>query len=99
MLKRQNVLQMLQFFQEMGPNDKVIVFFGKKAMVDHISSDLALSGVDCQSIHGDREQRDREQALEDMKTGYVRILLATDVASRGLDIEDITYVSLKFFLM
>jgi len=81
---------MYQFFREMGPYDKVIVFFGKKARVDDISSELALTNIDCQSIHGDREQADREQALEDLKTGAVQILLATDVASRGIDIEDIT---------
>ncbi len=57
---------------------------------DDIASDLALEGVDCQCIHGDREQMDREQAIEDLKTGAVRILIATDVASRGLDIKDIT---------
>lgn len=39
-----------------------------------------------------REQCDREQALEDFKTGEVRVLVATDVASRGLDVKDITYV-------
>ncbi|XP_012540510.1 probable ATP-dependent RNA helicase DDX43 [Monomorium pharaonis] len=83
---------MHQFFQEMGPHDKVIVFFGKKSTVDDIASDLALSNIDCQSIHGDREQADREQALEDLKTGSVQILLATDVASRGIDIEDVTHV-------
>ncbi|XP_018359802.1 PREDICTED: probable ATP-dependent RNA helicase DDX43 isoform X1 [Trachymyrmex cornetzi] len=83
---------MHQFFQEMDPHDKVIVFFGKKSKVDDISSDLALTNIDCQSIHGDRDQSDREQALEDLKTGAVQILLATDVASRGIDIEDITHV-------
>lgn len=57
---------------------------------DELSSDLALRTVDCQCIHGDRDQSDREQALEDLKTGSVKILIATDVASRGLDIEDIT---------
>ncbi|KAF5306529.1 hypothetical protein FQR65_LT18539 [Abscondita terminalis] len=46
----------------------------------------------CQSIHGDREQCDREQALADITDGTVQILIATDVASRGLDIEDITHV-------
>ena len=44
-----------------------------------------------------REQIDREQALEDLKTGAVRILIATDVASRGLDIKDITLVILLPF--
>ncbi|KOC61391.1 putative ATP-dependent RNA helicase DDX43 [Habropoda laboriosa] len=83
---------MYQFFREMAPTDKVMVFFGKKSRVDDIASDLALQGVNCQSIHGGREQCDREQALEDLKTGEVQILLATDVASRGIDIEDITHV-------
>jgi ATP-dependent RNA helicase DDX43 len=74
----------------MDPDDKVIVFVGKKMRADDISSDLSLAGISCQSIHGDREQYDREQALEDLKTGNVHILIATDVASRGLDIEDVT---------
>lgn len=76
----------------MGPKDKVMVFFGKKSRVDDVASDLALQGINCQSIHGGREQSDREQALEDLKSGEVQILLATDVASRGIDIEDVTYV-------
>ncbi|XP_043268998.1 probable ATP-dependent RNA helicase DDX43 [Venturia canescens] len=80
------------FFQNMGENDKVIVFFGKKSRVDDLASELALSNVNCQSIHGGRDQLDREQALEDIKNGSVKILLATDVASRGIDIEDITHV-------
>ena len=74
----------------MSQDDKVIVFFGKKTRVDDFASDLALKGVQVQSIHGGRDQLDREQALEDIKSGDVRILLATDVASRGIDIEDIT---------
>jgi ATP-dependent RNA helicase DDX43 len=51
-----------------------------------------LKGIACQSIHGDREQSDREQALEDLRTGEVNLLIATDVASRGIDIADINYV-------
>ena len=51
---------------------------------------INFQGISVQCIHGDREQCDREQALEDLKTGLVRILIATDVASRGLDIKDIT---------
>ncbi|XP_051174916.1 probable ATP-dependent RNA helicase DDX43 [Leptopilina boulardi] len=88
--EKQSILQ--DIFLKMGPDEKVMVFFGRKTTVDAISSDLALSGVTVQSIHGGREQSDREQALEDLRTGEVRILLATDVASRGIDIEDITCV-------
>lgn len=57
---------------------------------DDISADLALNGIDCQCIHGGREQSSREQALEELKTGEIKILVATDVASRGIDIIDIT---------
>lgn len=46
-----------------------------------------------------REQVDREQALNDFKTGVTRILIATDVASRGLDVKDITWVSCSLFLL
>ena len=51
-----------------------------------------IAGIDCQCIHGDREQSDREQALLDLKTGKIRSLITTDVASRGIDIHDITHV-------
>ena len=83
---------LLDLFDQMTPEDKVIVFIGKKSRVDDIASDLSISGMMVQSIHGDRDQSDREQALLDLKTGEVKILLATDVASRGIDISDITYV-------
>ncbi|XP_071449475.1 probable ATP-dependent RNA helicase DDX43 [Hetaerina americana] len=81
-----------EFLLGMAEDDKVIVFVGKKMKADHISSDLSLHGVTCQCIHGNRDQIDREQALHDLKKGYVRILIATDVASRGIDIEDVTHI-------
>ena len=45
-----------------------------------------------ESIHSYRAQEDREQALRDLKSGEVKILIATDVASRGIDIGDVTHV-------
>lgn len=80
----------MEFFNNMQEDDKVIVFVGKKTRADDLSAEMSLQGVNVQSIHGDREQADREQALEDIKSGDVRILIATDVASRGIDIGDIT---------
>ncbi|XP_064624758.1 probable ATP-dependent RNA helicase DDX43 [Lineus longissimus] len=77
---------------EMAPEEKVLIFVGRKTTADDLSSDFALKDIVCQCIHGGREQYDREQALQDFKDGTVKILIATDVASRGLDIEDITYV-------
>lgn len=83
---------LLDFIARMDADDKAIVFVDRKSSADAISSELIRKHIPCQSIHGDREQSDREQALEDLKSGTVNLLIATDVASRGLDIQDITVV-------
>ncbi|NXW86845.1 DDX43 helicase, partial [Alopecoenas beccarii] len=83
---------MQYFIDSMKPKDKVIIFVGKKITADDLASDFSLQGIPVQSLHGNREQCDREQALDDFKTGKVRILVATDLASRGLDVHDITHV-------
>ncbi|XP_009991296.1 PREDICTED: probable ATP-dependent RNA helicase DDX43, partial [Tauraco erythrolophus] len=83
---------MQHFIDSMKPKDKVIIFVGKKLTADDLASDFGLQGIPVQSLHGNREQCDREQALDDFKTGRVRILVATDLASRGLDVHDITHV-------
>ncbi|NXG04602.1 DDX43 helicase, partial [Sakesphorus luctuosus] len=80
------------FIQSMKPEDKVIIFVGKKLTADDLASDFGIRGIPVQSLHGNREQCDREQALDDFKKGKVRILVATDLASRGLDVHDITHV-------
>uniref|UniRef100_A0A8B9SDB1 RNA helicase n=1 Tax=Apteryx owenii TaxID=8824 RepID=A0A8B9SDB1_APTOW len=80
------------FINSMKPKDKVIIFVGKKLTADDLASDFGLQGIPVQSLHGNREQCDREQALDDFKKGRVRILIATDLASRGLDVHDITHV-------
>lgn len=83
----------LHFISQMTESDKVLIFVGKKIKADDIASDFMLSGIQgVQCIHGDREQVDREQALNDFKTGVAKILIATDVASRGLDIRGVTCV-------
>ncbi|NXA50577.1 DDX43 helicase, partial [Nothocercus julius] len=80
------------FIDSMKPKDKVIIFVGKKLTADDLASDFGLQGIPVQSLHGNREQCDREQALDDFKKGKVKILIATDLASRGLDVHDITHV-------
>ncbi|XP_074503247.1 putative ATP-dependent RNA helicase DDX43 isoform X1 [Sebastes fasciatus] len=80
------------FIRNMLPQDKVLIFVGKKLVCDDLSSDMCLQGLAVQSLHGDREQCDREEALKDFKESRVRILVATDLASRGLDVIDITHV-------
>merc|ERR1719500_2176672 len=84
--------ELMKFFDEKSDTDKVIVFVGRKTKADEVSCECAMKGIVAATIHGSRDQEDREQALIDLKTGEVRILIATDVASRGLDIDDVTHV-------
>lgn len=84
--------RLFQFIEEMGENDKAIIFVGRKLDVDDLTSDMAIKGYAAEAIHGGREQSDREGALVDFREGSTRLLVATDLASRGLDIVDITHV-------
>ena len=70
----------------------MIVFVNRKAKASEISAECAMKEIVVESIHGNRAQEDREQALRDLKSGEVKILIATDVASRGIDIGDVTHV-------
>ncbi|KAM7044488.1 DEAD box protein 53 [Molossus nigricans] len=81
-----------EFLQSLSPKDKVIVFVSRKLVADDLSSDLSIQGLCVQTLHGDREQSEREEALDDFNRGNVKILICTDLASRGLDVNDITHV-------
>ena len=85
--------ELFKFLTNMDETDKVIVFVNRKAKASEISAECALKGIVVQCIHGNRAQEDREQALIDLKSGEVRILIATDVASRGIDIGDVRNIS------
>ncbi|RWS16267.1 putative ATP-dependent RNA helicase DDX4-like protein [Dinothrombium tinctorium] len=72
--------------------DRTMVFVEQKKTADFLASYLSQSGYKATSIHGDRFQRQREEALYDFKSGRMPILVATSVASRGLDIKDVRHV-------
>jgi ATP-dependent RNA helicase RhlE len=71
---------------------QVLVFTRTKQMTRRLASQLDRGGVDATAIHGDRTQPERERALAMFKSGEVRVLVATDVAARGLDIEALPVV-------
>ena len=71
---------------------QVLVFTRTKLMTRRLASQLERDGVEATAIHGDRTQPERERALEQFKAGDVRVLVATDVAARGLDIEALPVV-------
>ncbi len=70
----------------------VLVFVRTKAGADRLVEKLRRHNVDAIAIHGDKGQAQREQALAHFDTGRVKTLVATDVAARGLDVDDITHV-------
>jgi ATP-dependent RNA helicase RhlE len=72
--------------------DQVLVFTRTKIAASHLASDLVRDGIQAVAIHSDRTQGERTRALEAFRSGDVRVLVATDVAARGLDIEDLPYV-------
>ncbi|KAG6900623.1 ATP-dependent RNA helicase ded1 [Termitomyces sp. T159_Od127] len=69
-----------------------LVFVETKRMADMLSDFLMANNLPATSIHGDRSQREREQALQTFRTGRTPILVATAVAARGLDIPNVTHV-------
>jgi superfamily II DNA/RNA helicase len=71
---------------------QVLVFAGTKESADILAKELKLDGIKTALCHGDKSQGARNQSLEKFKNGSVRVLVATDVAARGLDIEDLPYV-------
>ena len=71
---------------------QVLVFVGTKFGASRLSVWLERQGVNATAIHGDKSQQQRTEALEAFKAGTVRVLVATDVAARGLDIDDLPHV-------
>lgn len=73
--------------------DSMLVFTATKINADMVFRKLKDAGVSAACIHGDYRQRDRLAALKKFRDGKVKVLVATNVASRGLDIEDISHVA------
>jgi ATP-dependent RNA helicase RhlE len=71
---------------------QVLVFTRTKLAASRLASRLDRAGLDAVAIHSDRSQPERTRALEGFKSGEIRVLVATDVAARGLDIEDLPVV-------
>jgi len=72
--------------------DSVLIFTRTKHRADKLARQIAHAGHRVTSLHSNRTQGQREQALHGFKTGHFRIMVATDIAARGLDIESISHV-------
>jgi len=87
-MKRQKLAELLK----MEEFKKVLVFGRTKMGVENLSRDLYQKGFKVTSIHGDKPQYQRQQAIRMFKEDVVQVMVATDVAARGLDIANITHV-------
>ncbi|KAL5503865.1 DBP2_2 [Sanghuangporus vaninii] len=88
--KRTKLIKHLDYISTQ--NAKVLIFVGTKRVADDITKYLRQDGWPALAIHGDKEQRERDWVLGEFKAGRSPILIATDVASRGLDVKDVGYV-------
>ncbi|KAF5395954.1 DEAD-box ATP-dependent RNA helicase [Paragonimus heterotremus] len=86
--KEQRLIELLTMFGRA----RCLVFVETKRKTDQITYTLKRRGFAVGAMHGDKQQRDREMTLGNFRDGRIHVLVATDVASRGLDIDDIQYV-------
>merc|ERR1719435_121153 len=89
--KRMKLEEILQD-PERNPTERTLVFVQTKKNADFLATFLSGEGIPTTSIHGDRMQREREEALYDFRAGTHPILVATAVAARGLDIPGVMHV-------
>jgi ATP-dependent RNA helicase RhlE len=79
-------------FGSKGSMDRVLIFSRTKHGADRIVKQLAQTGIPAAAIHGNKSQPQRERALADFKDGKVKILIATDIAARGIDVSGVSHV-------
>jgi ATP-dependent RNA helicase RhlE len=84
--------ELLAHLVRAGDLHQVLVFTRTKLAASRLASRLDRAGLEAVAIHSDRSQPERTRALEGFKSGDIRVLVATDVAARGLDIEDLPVV-------
>ena len=86
--KEEVTWKLLEKFSE----ERVIIFCNTKVMCQRLSDDLKRRGLAAGCLHGDIRQNLRERTMEEFRTGKLPVLIATDVASRGIDVDDVTCV-------
>jgi ATP-dependent RNA helicase RhlE len=89
---KENKLDLLTHILEHEISGSVLVFSRTKHGSDRIARKLQKSKISAESIHGDKSQNARQKALSNFKSGETRVLVATDIAARGIDIDELKYV-------
>jgi ATP-dependent RNA helicase RhlE len=89
---KENKLDLLTHILQNSISDSVLVFSRTKHGADKIARKLQSSNISAEAIHGNKSQNARQNALNNFKSGKTRVLVATDIAARGIDIDELKYV-------
>lgn len=91
--KYDNLLEIMADIGKLAPGEqKTLIFAQTKRLADELAKNLNRRGFNAEPIHGDRSQMQREKILDAFRRNLINVLVATDVASRGLDVSDIKHV-------
>lgn len=91
-VEKENKLDLLTHILKNDISDSVLVFSRTKHGADKIARKLQSQKISAEAIHGNKSQNQRQNALNNFKSGKTRILVATDIAARGIDIDELKYV-------
>ena len=91
-VEKEDKHSLLTFILKDHLSDSVLVFSRTKHGADKISRILQKNGISAEAIHGNKSQNARQNALNNFKSGKTRVLVATDIAARGIDIDELKYV-------
>lgn len=83
---------LLKLLEKVMDGSKILVFSATKRGADDLCRAMRSDGWPALAIHGDKEQQERDWVLNEFKTGKAKIMIATDVAARGLDVKDVSTV-------
>ncbi len=82
----------LEYFIKENPESKMLVFVRTRVRAERVAKAMERVDISCQTIHGDKEQEERSQAMKHFREGTNKVLIATDVSARGIDIPNVEMV-------
>jgi ATP-dependent RNA helicase DeaD len=91
-VKGSDRFKMLKLLVELDPDMYAVIFCRTRREVDGVAEDLRYAGHSADALHGDMSQAQRDNVMKRFRKGAIKLLVATDVAARGLDVSDLTHV-------
>ena len=91
-VKSSHRFSLLKLLVELNPDMYAVIFCRTRREVDGVAEDLRFAGHAADALHGDMSQAQRDDVMKRFRKGRIKLLVATDVAARGLDVSDLTHV-------